>query len=141
MGYATRQDMIDRFGEAELVQATNLEEENTFQIVDRVLNAALAYADSLIDSYLRAKYVLPLASVPAVLIDTACDLARFRLWVQKPSEAVSERNSQALSFLKSVASGAAALVVAAPAESPAPQGGPVVQAGDRVFTPDTLDDY
>src|SRR3546814_7856245 len=77
MLYASVQDLINRFTEAELIQVTD---ETGTGVVDQArVDQALAAASATIDSYLRPRYRLPLASVPVRLIDLACDIARFLL--------------------------------------------------------------
>lgn len=139
--YATQADMTTRFGVDELVQATDLADPSTGAINVATLEAALADAQSEIDSYLATRYTLPLASPPAVLTRLACDMARYYLWRENPSEAVAQRYQDAVAFLKNVAKGLAALDVVVPTDAPATTGGPAFTAPPRVFTRQTLGDY
>ena len=77
MSYATRDDMVARFGLTEMVTLTD---RNFFgEVDDRVLNYALDEASVEIDPYLQPKYRLPLATVPKIIVGFACDIARYRL--------------------------------------------------------------
>lgn len=103
--YATRQNMIDRFGEAEIIQLTDRAERPTNVINDGVLNRALEDADGEIDSALAARYTLPLVSIPKVLVRIACDLARYHLYDDVAGESVRERYEDAKAYLKQLATG------------------------------------
>jgi phage gp36-like protein len=141
MTYAAKQDMIDRFGEPELIAATNKAEMSTFLVVDGVLNQALEDADSQIDTYLAARYSLPLTDIPTILKKVACDIARYNLYGNVMPDEVKDRYDRAVAWLKSVAKGEAVLVTDDPADSPDAAGGADFEADDRVFDSDTLDDY
>lgn len=141
MSYATKQDMIDRFGETELVQITNQEDHAAETIDDSVLNQALADADAEIDGYLIGRYALPLASVPATLKRNACDIARYHLYDDRVTEQVQKRYDNVIAFLRMLAKGDASLGLDAAQQETATTGGPAIAAGDRVFTADSLKDY
>ena len=147
MTYATQQDLIDRFGETELVQLSNRAGGATVDAT--VVDRALADADAEIDSYLAARYTLPLSPVPEVVARLAADMARFYLFDDRATEQVSKRYDNAVKLLRSIASGAASIGVDSADAQPAIDGGPSADANDRVFTTGrpsrgtagTLDDY
>ena len=103
MTYATESDMVERFGVQELAQRTNREDGLTIDTV--VLDRALADAEAEIDGYLAKRYMLPLASTPAVLVRLAADLARYQLCGDKVPESVRQRYVDAVSVLKRLSSG------------------------------------
>lgn len=105
--YATLQHLIYAFGEAELVQLTDREAAGDYDAV--VINRALADADELINSYLIERYTLPLPATPQVVIARACDIARFRLYKDAPSEEVRKRYEEAVTWLRDVVAGKAGL--------------------------------
>ena len=107
MSYCEEQDLIDRFGEQELIQLTDRTQSGN--IDDDVLNRAIADADAEIDSKLSTRYTLPLISVPAILTSYACDIARYRLYDDQIVDVVTERYKQALNWLKDIAEGKANL--------------------------------
>lgn len=71
---------------------------------------SIADAGSLIDSYIGARYPLPLVTVPPVLTRTARDLVRYSL-DNDPTDAVSKRRDDAVKFLEALANGRATLGV------------------------------
>src|SRR5574341_1516172 len=104
MGYAVKQDMIDRFGDVELKQLTD-RTGAIDTIDDTVLGKALADADAEINGYLAGRYTLPLASTPLILVGMACDIARFRLYKPQATEEVRQRYEDAIKYLTKVAEG------------------------------------
>lgn len=125
MSYATVQDMIDRFGELELVQLTD-----TVNIPPSAVNTArvevkLGDAQAFVDGYVGQVYRLPLrgcakpATVsgsaleyvpPPVLTRLSCDLARYYLHDDlAPENEVYRRFKAAVKELEAIAAGAAQL--------------------------------
>jgi phage gp36-like protein len=133
MTYATRQQMIDAFGQAELVELTDRALPATGAIVDPVLERALAAADAVIDGWLAARYATPVSPAPALLVEIACDLARHRLYGNVVPEAVKDRFNAALTQLRDLAGGRAALPGVAPKASGASGGAAQIVSGGRVF--------
>ncbi|MCC7413319.1 MAG: DUF1320 domain-containing protein [Gammaproteobacteria bacterium] len=121
MSYASPQELIERFGEQELLQLTD---QGGRGIIDSAaLDRALADADRVIDSYLRARYTLPLdAGVIAAsgLALAAANIARYVLMGTQAPEEVRDRYRDALAWLKDVQAGRASLG----AEDPAAPTGP-----------------
>lgn len=114
MPYATPQDLIDRFGEAEVRQLTDL---GDLGVVDEArAAAALQESDAEIDTYLRGRYALPLTPVPALLTRLACELTREALYVDAPGETVKGRAEAARRLLREIAAGRAHLEFAAGGE-------------------------
>lgn len=124
MPYATKANMIARFGEPEVIALTD-RTGSLDAVDDAVLASALAEADAEIDPYLAPRHTLPLSSVPEILAGFACDIARYRLSgsVVTETETVRNRYKDAIKFLELVASGKiglgldAANNVAAPANT------------------------
>lgn len=139
MSYATQQDLVDRFGHAELSQLTD---PDAGAVIDTTVVArALADADAEIDGYLATRYTLPLPSVPDVLVRVACDIARYRLWDVRASETLRDRYRDSVKLLAMLANGTTLLAGVATA---APAAGAVavrVAAPPRVFGPGLLDQY
>lgn len=101
--YATRQDLEARFGSGEIA---NLE---AMQTSVNAIADVLQDANEEIDSYIAVKYQLPLPSVPSTLKRVACNIARYRLYFQQPTEEVESRYKAEIDFLKRVADGKAVL--------------------------------
>jgi len=120
MTYATIKDMVRRFGEEELRLLTACADPSA-EVADAAVDRALADASNLIDSYLGKRYALPISPTPAVLVKTACDLARYFLAVDNPTETVKDNHADALKFLSDLGHGRADLNAAG---IPAPEAGP-----------------
>ena len=104
--YATRDMMVERFGEDELTELTD-RDGSAGAIVDEVLNTALADATADIDGYLGGRYPLPLAVVPKMLNRHACDLARYYLYDNRldKDHPAARRYAAAIRLLEQVAAG------------------------------------
>lgn len=107
----TKQDLIDRFGEAELATLTDREHYNT--IDDEVLNKAIADAQAEVESYLNPTGLVIRDDLgdlvyrmqqtpPKPLVIKACDIARYYLYEDGDTKIVKERYEQAIAWLKLV---------------------------------------
>ena len=139
MAYATKQQMIDRFGETELAQLTD--KKGGQSIDDFVLGRALDDAKHEIDSYLTGRYDLPLAETPGVLVRRACDIARYFLYEDRASETVRQRYDDAVSWLRKVSEGKADLGLDSGNAEVRPPPGAVDSAADRAFGRDNLKNF
>lgn len=97
MTYAVRVDLEDRFGTTEIGELAALDPD--------AVTRALDDTDALIDAHLAGRYALPLVSTPKVLLTTACDLARYKLYVGEAPEEVRNRNRDALKLLEAIRDG------------------------------------
>lgn len=134
MPYATQQDLIDRFGEAELLQLTDTDQ--TGLIDEARLNVSLTDADREIDAYIGARHRLPLSTMPPLLVSLACDMARYKLYTHAPPGEITERYKGARAMLADIAKGQAALEGLTPTETAQ---GITVKAPAVIFTDATLD--
>ena len=139
MRYADQQDMIDRFGEQELIERTDRADPPTGKIVARVLDQALSDAADLIDGYLAGRYALPLTATPPLLTQIACDLARYDLYDDLASEHVIHRRKGAIRNLEKIADGKIVLQVAG-AEPRQDASGILTAGPERAFTSTRLAD-
>ena len=140
--YATSQDMIDTFGEAEVIRLTATYEEPS--LVDtETLNRALERSSIDIDAYLSSRYPRPFAAIPRVLIGICCDLARYRLCGtggRVESDEVRDRHRDAIKLLGMIADGKVKLGQDV-ADEPVDWGQGVQRiTGDSSFS-DVLKDY
>jgi phage gp36-like protein len=119
--YATIANLIASFGEAELVQLTDREATGDYD--EAVITRALQDAAELINSYLSQRYPLPLPATPQVVITRACDIARWRLYKDAPTEEVRKRYEEAVAWLRDVVAGKAGLGFPDSSQQPAPIGG------------------
>ena len=138
MPYCTQQDLVDRFGEDELIQLTDRNDVGT--IDSTMVDAAISRAGNRIDLACRNRYALPLDPVDEVIVGIACDLARFRLYEDHPTEAVKQAKDDALADLRLIARGELTLSAAA-AASGTSSGMPEFETGSRVFTRDSMDGF
>ena len=105
MAYATAADMIARFGTAELIRMTTPEGAAMEAIDTAAVDRALVEASDVIDSYLRTRYAVPLATVPpSVPLDVSRLMRRSATMVPpalsraEPVAARSRLASVAISF-------------------------------------------
>jgi phage gp36-like protein len=138
MAYATQQDLIERFG---LDEITQISDETGAGAIDAGRIAqALADSGAKIDSYIGARYTLPLSSIPAGLNQLACDIARYLL-ARLPTDEMRRRYDDALRWLTKVATGEFGLGIDNAGATPAEFGGAAIRADRRVFDRETLHDY
>ncbi|SPL70311.1 DUF1320 domain-containing protein [Acinetobacter stercoris] len=102
--YATEQDLYLRFGQEIENLKSMLPEESS---IEEILQDAI----DEINGHIGGRYSLPLPNVPTNLKRMACDIARYRLYFQKPSEEVRQRYEDAIYFLKRVADNKAHLQI------------------------------
>ena len=107
MSYITYLDLVVEFEEGEILQLTDRDGDGA--VDDEVVEDAIAFADSHIDSYLRGKYTVPLTNLPANLKGMACDFARYRLYQGQPTQLVQDRYDVGCFYLKDVARGLVSL--------------------------------
>jgi phage gp36-like protein len=126
MTYALQADLEARYGDevAQFVAA------NAAAVAQ-----ALADADALIDGYLAGRYSLPLASVPPILKQYACDIARYRLYSDAANDVVLARYKDAVNYLTRLGSGQISLGVSTPEPV---SGGVSFSTPGRVFDADSL---
>lgn len=112
MAYATVQDMIDRYGERALIDATrDLTQDRDVMDVNQI-NKALERASALADTYLQRRYVVPVRPVQLPVVDAVCALARYALCSRDdtaPPLQIQTQRKDALQWLANIGSGAATL--------------------------------
>ena len=102
--YATKSDLVVRFG-GELEQLLMMLPSVT------AVEDAIQDATEEINGHIGGRYSLPLPNVPSNLKRMACDIARYRLYFQQPTEEVRKRYEDAISFLRRVAENKAHLQI------------------------------
>lgn len=141
MAYASAADLIDRFGEPELVQLTDTTQSG---VVDAGrLALELDSASGQMDMYLGARNPLPLTSITqgqaSELTRLCCDIARYRLWNDRASDEVRIRYQDAIGVLEMIAKGTLPLQTTEQASDPAP--GTAVGAFSRAFSDSVWESY
>ena len=130
--YALQQDMVDRFGAAELALYAG---DGSGGIDGIRVGRALNDAASVIDRHLAGRYRLPLTTLDAGLTRIACDLARFSLRGDEtdPNHLVAVNAKTALQQLGDLARGITELQAAGSALPPAASTGIAAIPGAPAF--------
>lgn len=105
--YLTAEDYVARFGYEETVRLTDEDRKGIID-GDKLLNA-LNDATQVAESYIGVKYTLPLNPVPPVVEGIITDLARERLYSQRPTQQVTGAADRARTMLKDISAGRMAL--------------------------------
>lgn len=142
MGYANLDSLLKQIPEKVLIQLTD---DDRLGVIDETkVDEAIAAADAEIDAYCATRYAVPFASAPAVIRKICADMAVYHLYARKAEklpETRSERYKASVALLKDIARGLVSLGVdpAPAASTQADQA--AYNAGDRVFTKDTLENF
>lgn len=131
MSYASQTDMIERFGEGELIELTD--RNHTGAIDAAVLDRALADGAAEIDGYLASRYQLPLTTTPTVLVRVCADIARYHLHDDNIPEPVEIRYKSAVDLLRQVSLGRVSLGVSDTGDSPTSNDGAEITSGGRIW--------
>ncbi|MEG2565958.1 MAG: DUF1320 domain-containing protein, partial [Acinetobacter sp.] len=102
--YATESDLVARFGD-------EIEGLKTMLPSQSSVTDAIQDATEEINGHIGGRYPLPLPNVPSNLKRMACDIARYRLYFQQPTDEVRQRYEDAIAFLKRVADNKAHLQI------------------------------
>jgi phage gp36-like protein len=133
--------MTGRYPNRDLVQLTN-EDPSATTVNTAPIAQALDDASAEIDSYLEARFALPLGDPPAVLTRLCTDIAMYRLQVLRPLHDLDDarrRYDDAIAMLTMVAAGELTLGLAADNQEPAPASGAEATGGPaRLFSRDRL---
>lgn len=144
MTYASQQDLVDRFGERELIQLTDRTNTPATTIDVTVVARAIEDADALIDSYVGKAFNLPLAEEPPILTKHACDIAHYYLHGDRAGDKhpVTLKFNQSMGWLKDVARGLVKLDDGAGDTPSTPAGGGKIKvnAPERIMSRESLRD-
>ncbi|EAO1206237.1 DUF1320 domain-containing protein [Salmonella enterica] len=134
MIYATVSDMCLRYQRSKLDLLTSDKTEDG-QPDDALIEVALADAGSLIDSYISARYTLPLSVVPGALAQQCCVIAWYLMNDIRATDQTVQRYKDAVSWLESVRDGKTPLGVDADtATAPDSENLAQVQSDTPVFS-------
>ncbi len=136
--YCTGDQLIDRFGEDELITLTDVDGDERPNAA--VMELALQDASDEIDIYISTRASLPIASgsTPPILIRLCADIARYRLHDENPIDEVKARYDSAVKTLKDISAGRANLPLPDPASSTSTTVYGERTDSDRVFTDESL---
>ena len=141
MTYAVLADLNAQFGDAEILMLTD---RNMDGIPDTVLVAsALQRASDRIDSYLAARYALPLTVVSNQLVDICCDITRYLLCgsAATETEVARERYKDAIKRLEHIRDGKVDIGLTLAGQSTDDIPSVNIIGGGRTFSRDNLADY
>lgn len=135
--YASKQNMLDQYGEEHLIELTDRADPPTGEIVDSILDAALADADVTINSFISKRYTAPVAGGSPALRRPAEQLAYYYLHRDNYPDTVRQGYEDAMDYLKQISRGEIVLDVAGvePQSSPAQV---LIEGAPRVFSRETL---
>jgi len=133
MPYATIAAMQQRFGERELIYLSERDDAPVDVINTAVIEQAITDASDVIDGYLAGRYELPLVTVPNLLEQFCCDIARYKLGTNDTPEHIETRHKDAIKFLTSVAKGELSIGVNALGQDAKVQNTATIQSAGSVF--------
>lgn len=108
VAYATVQDMIDRFGEVEMIHLTAKTGEPAETVDVNAVTTTIGDVSAIVDTYLRKRYQVPLDIVIPEINLGVCKLVRYELsqGEQKtPAEQTKVARDEVITWLKDVAAG------------------------------------
>lgn len=134
MAYATQQDIVDRIGEPDLLVIADRDADSVVDV--DVVARALEDAAAEIDTYVSAKYTLPLPTIPQVLVRLCVDIAVYHLSSDalKSTDERRQHYEDAIALLNKISKGVVSLGLADVPESA--NGGVFVSSQPRRFTRD-----
>ncbi len=106
--YATITNMVERFGETEIIRLSQPEDRTAETIFDAKVEVALADSSGLIDDYLRGRYHTPVAVPPESIVRATCVLARYDLAKgerTEPTEQMRLDRKEVIDWLEGIAAG------------------------------------
>jgi phage gp36-like protein len=144
MSYCTIDDIKRMLPEQDIIMLTN--DASTGTVDMDVVADAIAYADQLIDGYLRGRYTLPLSTVPMFLTKLSIDLVIFYLYGRRPeikNENIEKKYTNTLKILEHIQAGKFTLVDNISGEDLPGKGEYKTNKteNDRIFSKDMLSGY
>lgn len=138
MPYCTLNDIQDMMDEDEIIRFTD--DDGSGVVNTDVTDKAISGADALIDSYLAARYAVPIAPVPDILLDIAVDIAIYKISSRRSQapEEIRTKYDDAVKWLIKVAAGTVKIPSAASAPSDQSNDAPVITTSPRIFSRDSL---
>lgn len=137
MPYTTQSEMETAYGERELLVLADRDRDG---VADAgVIERAIADACETIDSYLRTRFAVPLASPPGLIRKIARYLARYELSDDHATDKVKDDRKQAIAWLVEIREGKLDAGISAAGAAPeAAGGGPTFHEGAASFPSEGL---
>ena len=133
MGYCAQSDIEDVLTGDEIVQCADYDGDG---IADSdVIARAIDWADRKIDSYLGARYEIPLSSTPDVVKNCSVSITIYRLYANRRSVSEDTRDEYKdwIKWLEDVAAGKISLGLSDPPDESPGAGGVRYSGDDRHF--------
>jgi len=105
VAYTSLAQLIDRYGEANLIGLTDRGNPATGLVASDVVNRALEDADAQIDGHLAGRYQLPLAETPPLVADLAQVITWWKLHRYEPDPKVKADYEDAKRSLRDISNG------------------------------------
>lgn len=139
--YCTIDELEDRYGLPLLLQLSDRGEIAPEAPDPALFDRAIADASALVDSYLAARYLLPLATVPDVVVDLCQAIAIYKAHPSVAADKIRADYQDALKQLQQIAAGVMRLDVAG--VEPTTSGVSEVRTNDpcRPLSPSSLKGY
>lgn len=136
MPYCTQADIQKRLPEQRLIDLTD--DAGTGAVDTAVVDAAINDAGEEIDAYLSMRYALPFATVPAIVVRLAADLAVCNLYARRDHVELPKqwdsRCTASRKLLEQLAKGGLSLDVPEPAKASDDGVSATSATGDRIFS-------
>lgn len=129
MAYTTLQELIDRYGEAMLIELTDRGDVSTGAVDAETVTQAIAAAGAQIDGYVGSRYALPMAETPPLIAKLARAITAWELHIYDAPDKIKDDYREAVGTLKDIARGAVVLDIAG--NEPEGNGSSGVQITDR----------
>ncbi len=134
MSYIDSDDMVEEFGEREMIERTDRSIPPGDVIDPQVMIKAINHACSFIDARLVGRYTLPLTIVPTIIKQIALDLARCRLYDDHQPDHIKDRCDEAKNLLKEISSGKLSLGVNVDGVQPDTGSGATIVHDGHIFS-------
>lgn len=117
MSYLSREELIERYGETEIVRLErNIAKTDGPNPITS--EKAIADAEEMVNGYVAAQYPLPLPVTTEPVKRAVAVIARYFLYKDKPTEIVRQDYEDVISWLKQIAAGKAVLIFPVPDDQP-----------------------
>jgi phage gp36-like protein len=138
MTYATLAGLTHRYGEDVLLSVADRSTPPAGVADPAVIDRALENTDAVINASLAVRYRLPLASVPAIVVDLAEAIAIYKLHRFAPDAKIQADYDQALRDLAHIADGRKKLDVAGVEPTTSGTGGVLAIDRERPLSPESM---
>lgn len=142
MPYATSDDMVARFDEAQLIKVASVTVDDEDTLDTDKIERAIAGADAIINLHVRGRYTVPLSPIDPEILGISCDIARYKLYgdATNAPEAAKDAYEAAMAMLVAIRDGKATLTAEAAGSTDAAATVNDVEmvSDDPVFTNDSL---